>query len=706
MQMNLVRPKNVGICYLRRSTNKQEVSLVVQLKWCMEEAERQGVKLDATLEDIDYIVSNKLNCYKGIYLDAGVSGSNLNRPGIIAFFARLHSDNQVSHVFFHKLDRFGRPRNPAEAVNKIISICTSGVTLVHLDGVVKPEHPWSENLILILTIMLSLAQGKSELIKLSHRMLTAQQELAQAGYRVGGSAPYGFGRFLVDSNGEVVQELAHGETMRRSKCHVVLLPKDHVKIGFWVQMLEWRLDGWGFSRIASQLNNWGIPSPSAGIDRNTSGGRKKSVSGIWKKTTVAEICRNPIIIGEQHYGRRSEGKIYRIGKDGPRLADPNSEFKDGDMDMPLVIKNDASLQIRETVGEEFFPKESWLRIQEMDKRRGKNQRGIPRSSDLSKFPLSGCLVDLSNGCGHHMHGREHSGRNVYTCGRYMNLGRQACGHNQIDAEAILNFVLDTIKQIINVHGGRDQLKAKLKGLAIAEGEGNEFDLNATRLKHAQQSMLALEKDIKAISRNMARASDDVIARALENEYRNASTELDKIKENVNQLEALQAHKKLTGPDSQIDSALAIFDNIRMVVTDPASRVRINPMLKEIGLKIGLRYETRIKGKKRYVQQLVGGFVTFDNIPLPGLNTSDDQQSDVPVNVEFRNNTVDNQLDEVNVKERDGTGLRNSQLHTNQVIANGAITVEQFLSNPLGLINAGGNQQKGISCRMVNRGDWI
>ncbi len=48
----------------------------------------------------------------------------------------------------------------------------------------------------------------------------------------------------------------------------------------------------------------------------------------------------------------------------------------------------------------------------------------------------------------------------------------------------------------------------------------------------------------------------------------------------------------------------------------------------------------------------------------------------------------------------------SQLNTNQIIANGAITVEQFLSKPLGLINAGGNQQKGISCRMVNRGDWI
>jgi hypothetical protein len=46
--------------------------------------------------------------------------------------------------------------------------------------------------------------------------------------------------------------------------------------------------------------------------------------------------------------------------------------------------------------------------------------------------------------------------------------------------------------------------------------------------------------------------------------------------------------------------------------------------------------------------------------------------------------VDNQLDEVNVKERDGTGLRNSQLHTNQVIANGTakLDLNKLPSDPL------------------------
>ena len=77
-----------------------------------------------------------------------------------------------------------------------------------------------------------------------------------------------------------------------------------------------------------------------------------------------------------------------------------------------------------------------------------------------------------------------------------------------------------------------------------------------------------------------------------------------------------------------------------------------------------------------------------------------------MNVEFRNNKVDNQLEAVNAEDTDGTGVRNSKLHTNQIIANGAISVEQFLSNPLGLKNAGGNQQKGISCRMVNRGEIL
>ena len=46
--------------------------------------------------------------------------------------------------------------------------------------------------------------------KLAERIISAQRQLAEDGHRVGGNAPCGFGRVLVDASGQVLQELPKG----------------------------------------------------------------------------------------------------------------------------------------------------------------------------------------------------------------------------------------------------------------------------------------------------------------------------------------------------------------------------------------------------------------------------------------------------------------------------------------------------------------
>ena len=58
----------------------------------------------------------------------------------------------------------------------------------------------------------------------------------------------------------------------------------------WLQILAWKEEGWGYRRIARELNGRDIPSPYAGVVR-VSSGVPAPVSGRWSPTTVADLCR-------------------------------------------------------------------------------------------------------------------------------------------------------------------------------------------------------------------------------------------------------------------------------------------------------------------------------------------------------------------------------------------------------------------------------
>lgn len=144
--------------------------------------------------------------------------------------------------------------------------------------------------------------------------------------------------------GNILEKLEPGKTVHQAGCHVRVVPDDPKKIGVWLQMLEWKTQGWGVKRIAKHLNDLGVPSPNAGCIR-TGQGVKHRVSGKWSANTVAELCRNAIIVGQQQYGKRSEGSLRRLGPDGPRLLEEKDRTAAG---QPRIVFNDASLQIVKT----------------------------------------------------------------------------------------------------------------------------------------------------------------------------------------------------------------------------------------------------------------------------------------------------------------------------------------------------------------------
>jgi hypothetical protein len=73
--------------------------------------------------------------------------------------------------------------------------------------------------------------------------------------------------------------------------------------------------------------------------------------------------------------------------------------------------------------------------------------------------------------------------------------------------------------------------------------------------------------------------------------------------------------------------LALLDDVTRISADPAARAEVNPLLKRLGLWIGLTFRPAVKGKKRVVQRLVSGRIVFGDgllpVPLFGKDNVDD-----------------------------------------------------------------------------------
>ncbi len=440
-----IRPKARGLIYLRRSGDRQETSLEKQLTWALGAAREQQVIVDASLDDLQYMQVNRLHSCKSLRLDDAITGADLERPGLKALVDDAMDDVANSHVLAFKRDRLGRPDSPIDMMVIEGGLRHNGVTFVFSDGISSPSARDDDSELMGWFVMLFdyFRSGKF-LRELAEQMVLTQLQLAHKGFRTGGNAPHGFTRALVNERGEILEELPRGKRVCQAGCHVVIIPKDMSKIETWIYILTLKEQGCGYKHIVRHLNESGIPSPDAGRIR-TDHGVAHEVSGRWSVSTVRELCMNRAILGLLDYGRRSEGKHRRLGKDGARLledSDRNGQKK------PKVIMNNPSLIITSRLpAEPQFDPGRWEKIQAETQKRSKVQRGIPRTRDPARYPLSCRVIDLSDGCLSVMYGHTHGKRLVYTCGKYMATGGAERENNTVDAEAMLRFTLDTVWEL-------------------------------------------------------------------------------------------------------------------------------------------------------------------------------------------------------------------------------------------------------------------
>jgi DNA invertase Pin-like site-specific DNA recombinase len=186
----MARTKDRGLTYLRRSTDKQAISLPSQLEWAVAAAGRHGVTLDAGSADLAHMQTLRLHTYKAVRLDDGITGSDLTRPGFRAVIDDALADRGVSHLFIYKRDRFARPEDAMEVAQVEKKLLEAGLTLVFSDQVSQPYARGQADMARDIGIWIGYYQGGEELRKHADRVLGFQRKLAEGGFRTGGNPPY------------------------------------------------------------------------------------------------------------------------------------------------------------------------------------------------------------------------------------------------------------------------------------------------------------------------------------------------------------------------------------------------------------------------------------------------------------------------------------------------------------------------------------
>jgi DNA invertase Pin-like site-specific DNA recombinase len=613
------RPPGRGAMYGRRSQskNKQENSFAYQLEVAIKRA--RGVNIPLAVDAALVAEAERTGaCNIGdLYVDDGISGSQLSRPGLDKLIADLKADRTISHVFVHKRDRLARPHRTSDGGRLEDEILELGVTLVFENEIVEPKRPGEDDTVEVVTRDIEYSRSGRYSYELSDRVLKTAKVIAGEGYRLGGPAPYGFVRILVDASGNEIEELPPGKKVDQPGCRVRIKPKYWEEIREWLWMIEQAEKGLGAAAIANRLTKRGIPTPAAGTARRRKG-VKVPVSTAWNSGAVMNLLQNPVIIGLQAYGRQSGGTHKRWSLDGPRDIDDRDVSVDAEgYEQLRLIYNEPGDYVTAPAGyEPLVDPERWYRLQEMLQNRTNPHKGRPRSRSLDKYPLGTRVHCLGEECGALMHGHKQHGELKYVCSRYESSDGKECEHNTISSERLFEFACRLVTHGLSFAAGEAALREKLREHALRLRSATPDSLRQEQADYWEAKVAALTADLETAGRRMAVERDDAAYEMLKREYSRLAGEVAKAKAELAKATAALSVGDELSVDQEVEAAVRIARHLAAALTDPANREQACDIFRRLGIKIGLTFGEQKFGPKRMVRRLKGGVVIYGDADFP------------------------------------------------------------------------------------------
>ena len=336
-----------------------------------------------------------------VYIDDGYTGTNFNRPGV----QRLIEDakaKRINLILVKDLSRFGR--NYIEIGQYTDYLFPSiGCRFVALNnGVDTESNNGSTDVMCFLNLFNEFYSRDT-----SKKVKAVKRACAENGKFMGTYPAYGYKRDPADKHHLVIDEDT-APIVRR--------------------IFSMRATGMGFTGIAAQLNEEGIPSPGMLYYQRRGKADPRRVNHKWAGETVKHLIRNEVYIGNMVQGKTGTVSY----KNKKLISKPEDEW------------------IRvEGTHEPIISQDVWDTVQGIDQKRVRKNA----ASDGIRSVFTGLVYCAE--CGFKM--RNHTEKFTYKdgspgryssfiCGNYARSGKSACTIHTIYENVLEQIVLEDIRE--------------------------------------------------------------------------------------------------------------------------------------------------------------------------------------------------------------------------------------------------------------------
>jgi site-specific DNA recombinase len=283
------------------------------------------------------------------------------------------------------------------------------------------------------------------------RGMTSEQ---QKGYSRGGTSPYGYRRVAIDLQTGERKMLRAGHRAVPKIEKVVWELGESLEVETVRRIFNWKADGWGYVKIAHQLNAEGIPSPKRGRWRN--------LDQKWSGVTVKGLIQNPGYTGDRVYNRLSFSKF--------KAEEQGVEFEKKHKNNP------SEWQVEKDSHPAIIPREIFERANAQAERHPvkPNQHYYQ-----SVYLLTGLIK--CDCCGFNYQGFFHkkSGNRYYVDGGYVNKGSSVCSWHSIPQKKLEDFLLASIQEKLLTSNIRARVEEEVAQLLDNQPDESRHRLEAT-----------------------------------------------------------------------------------------------------------------------------------------------------------------------------------------------------------------------------------